>query len=134
MELRQRRGSSTSFRSFKVNHFHLAPGKIVKLDWSVCVIPRPQLFPSALFQADNPSSFLHSLPPDYFFTFQGKYTILSTVLIILWFPLLFQSLKVLILKLSKDHFILFKSSLLMAGFCSLLFHLEFSATYRTDFD
>lgn len=74
MELRQRRGSSTSFRSFKVNHFHLAPGKIVKLDWSVCVIPRPQLFPSALFQADNPSSFLHSLPPNYFFTFQGKYS------------------------------------------------------------
>ena len=49
-------------------------------------------------------------------------------------PILLQSLKVLILKLSKDHFILFKSSLLMAGFCSLLFHLEFSATYRTDFD
>ena len=63
------------------------------------------------------------------------YTILSIVLILLWFPLLFQSLKVLLtLKLLKDHFILFKSSLLTAGFCSLLLHLEFSATYRTDFD
>lgn len=52
-----------------------------------------------------------------------------------YYGLSFQSLKVLlILKLFKDHFILLKSSLLMAGFCSLLFHLEFSATYRTDFD
>ena len=70
MDLRQRRGSSTSFRSFKVNRFDLAPGKIVKLDWSVCVIPRPQLFPSAL-QADNPLKF-SALPSAQFFFYISR--------------------------------------------------------------
>ena len=71
LELRQRRGSSTSYRSFEVNHFHLAPAKIVKLSWSVCVLPRPQLFPSDLFQADIPLRFspLPSPPTRFFFFF-----------------------------------------------------------------
>ena len=52
IESGQRRGGSTSYRSFEANHFDLAPGKTMKLVWSVCVVPK-LLFPSTLFQANN---------------------------------------------------------------------------------